>query len=405
MPSLSTYKRTLGSAGKKLGQVRKQQSDMLMEVTWDGDIQSKVCYLYDFYHDDEPGKLRNLHPENSKTKTPVDAKYIVSSYQTMDKDQVTYHLQFKPSHKCCVYYYDEVFGDKYDCIYPLGLFVDIPDNDDIYHRWLIVEKADYYAPQFSTYQILPCDYVFQWIFNGKKYEVPGVLRSQNSYNSGLWTDYKMTSIEDQQKFLVPLNEITENLWYNQRMIIDAKVSTQPRAWEISKVNRISPNGLVRVTLAQDNFDQHHDYIERDSNNKIIGMWADYYNTVVSEEDPFIKHANYYSSITYSGVKPQIKLGGSYKKFTVNFYENGGSDEIDFKKGEWKFFIKVGEEIEGGYIDASSVIQVLTESSDLKENQIKVKFTGDSSFIGQILLISYIDENNIKSFIEMEIVGL
>ena len=90
---------------------------------------------------------------------------------------------------------------------------------------------------------------------------------------------------------------------------------------------------------------------------------------------------------------------------MSFYENGGSDEIDFKKGEWKFFIKVGEEIEGGYIDASSVIQVLTESSDLKENQIKVKFTGDSSFIGQILLISYIDENNIKSFVEMEIVGL
>lgn len=405
MPNLSTYKKILGSTGKTLGKVRKQQSDMLMETTWDGDIQSKVCYLYDFYHDDEPRKLRNLHPEKSRCKTPVDAKYIVSSYQAMDKDQVAYHLQFKPSHKCCVSYYDEVFGDKYESIYPLGLYVDIPDNDDIYHRWLIVEKADYYAPQFSTYQILPCDYVFQWIFNGKKYEVPGVLRSQNSYNSGLWTDYKITSIEDQQKFLVPLNEITENLWYNQRMIIDAKVSTEPRAWEISKVNRISPNGLVRITLAQDNFDQHNDYIERDSNNRIIGMWADYYRTIVSDINPDIKHANYYSSIIYSGVKPQIKVGGSYKKFTVDFYESGSSEKIDFKKGKWNFYIKVGKQVAGGLIDASSVVQVLTDSSDLKENQIKVKFTGDSSFIGQILLISYVDENNIKSYVEMEIVGL
>lgn len=189
------------------------------------------------------------------------------------------------------------------------------------------------------------------------------------------------------------------------MIIDAKVSTEPRAWEISKVNRISPNGLVRITLAQDNFDQHNDYIERDSNNRIIGMWADYYRTIVSDINPDIKHANYYSSIIYSGVKPQIKVGGSYKKFTVDFYESGSSEKIDFKKGKWNFYIKVGEQVVGGLIDASSVVQVLTDSSDLKENQIKVKFTGDSSFIGQILLISYIDENNIKSYVEMEIVGL
>jgi hypothetical protein len=47
---------------------------------------------------------------------------------------------------------------------------------------------------------------------------------------------------------------TETLFYNIRMIIDAKVETEPRAWLISKVNRISPNGICRVTLTQDNFD-------------------------------------------------------------------------------------------------------------------------------------------------------
>ena len=234
----------------------------------------------------------------------------------MDKDQVSYHVQFKPSHECCVDYYDDVFIKKYDSLYPLGLYIDIPDNKGKYNKWLIVDKADHYAPQFSTYQVLPCDHVFQWIFKGQKYEMCGVLRSQNSYNSGLWTDYKITSIEDQQKFTVPLNDITEHLWYNQRMIIDAKVSTEPRAWEISKINRISPNGLVEVTLAQDSFDQNHDYIERDSNGNIIGMWADYYRTIVKEEIVTDKEINYYSSITYSGVKPQIKIGGTYKKFKL-----------------------------------------------------------------------------------------
>ena len=407
MPNLSTYKKMLNASGKKLGEVRKHQSDILMEATWDGDIQSQICYLYDYYHDDEFGKLRNLHPEKSKNKIPVEAKYIISSYQTMDKDQVTYHLQFKPSHKCCVNYYDEMFGDKYDCIYPLGMYVDIKDNDGNYNRWLIVEKADYYAPQFSTYQILPCDYVFQWIFKDKKYEVPGVLRSQNSYNSGLWTDYKITSIEDQQKFLVPLNDITENLWYNQRMIIDAKVSTEPRAWEISKVNRISPNGLVRITLAQDNFDQHNDYIERDSDNKIIGMWADYYKTTVTEinkiENNVVSRNNlvsdYYSSITYSGAKPQLKIGGSYKKFTVNFYDNKTKQELDFKNGNWNFKFKDEDS------DILSVLQILNEASDLKENQVKIKFTGDLSYIGKRIIVSYIDENSNETCIEIEIVGL
>ena len=77
MPNLSTYNRILSSSGKKLGEVRKYQSDILMEATWDGDIQSRVAYLYDFYHDDEPTKIINLSSEKSKTKITVDIKYII----------------------------------------------------------------------------------------------------------------------------------------------------------------------------------------------------------------------------------------------------------------------------------------------------------------------------------------
>lgn len=383
-----------------------------MEATWDGDLQSKVCYLYDYYHDDEPCKLRNLSPTRSKIKIPVDVKYITSTYQTLDKDQVSFHIQFKPSHKCSVDYYDDVFGKKYESIYPLGLYIDIPDNHGNYHKWLIVDKADHYALQFPTYQVLPCDHVFQWVYKDFKYEVPGVLRSQNSYNSGLWTDYKITSVEDQQKFIVPLNDTTEHLWYNQRMIVDAKVSTEPRAWEISKINRISPNGLIEVTLAQDSFDQHNDYVERDENNNIIGMWADYFKTIVQNETLTLTNDNhtrtnipYYSSITYSGVKPQIKIGGSYKKFTVDFYEKDTSNKIEVIDGNWQFFIKNREDLNIESNDLSMLIQVVDKSNDLKENQIKVKFIGDSSYIGKILVVSYIDGYGVESTVEMEIVGL
>ena len=97
---------------------------------------------------------------------------------------------------------------------------------------------------------------------------------------------------------------TETLFYNIRMIIDSKVESEPRTWLISKVNRISPTGICRVTLAQDIFDQHNDYIEKDSIGNIIGMWANYFNsninpTPIDQDTPF-PSSSITSTITVTG---------------------------------------------------------------------------------------------------------
>ena len=71
------YKKILGA--KTLGRARKDQSDMIMENSWDGDIQSQVAYIYDYYHDlqsDEQLKLDDLHPDIDNYKTPLDIKFI-----------------------------------------------------------------------------------------------------------------------------------------------------------------------------------------------------------------------------------------------------------------------------------------------------------------------------------------
>lgn len=180
MPKLSTYKQTLGHYGKSSGEAKKIQSDMIMEQTWDRDISAKVAYLYDCKHDDEPTKLRNLNSNKSSLKIPIDIKYLVNGSQTFDKDPITYHIQFKPSQECNVPYYTEYFEERYDSIFPLGLYIDIPDSKGKYNRWLVVDKANYYDPQFPTFEILSCDKVFHWIFEGNKYQMAGVLRSQNS---------------------------------------------------------------------------------------------------------------------------------------------------------------------------------------------------------------------------------
>ena len=99
-----------------------------MEQTFDHDIQEKKCYIYDFYHDDQPDKNQNMTYDNT-TKTPIDAKFIINSYQSIDKDQVPYYLQFRPYQKYSfsenddLYYYETDYHERYLADFPIGLYI------------------------------------------------------------------------------------------------------------------------------------------------------------------------------------------------------------------------------------------------------------------------------------------
>lgn len=187
MPSLDMYKKMLmsNSGTTTIGQVHKNQSDMIVEATWDRDIQQRIAYQFDYYHDPDPKLLRDMKP--TKDMIPLDIKFIRHTSQTLDKDNVSFHMQMRPSHVCNVPYYKK-YVDDYELEYPLGLYVLIPDSKGKYNRWLVVAEADVNDNQFPTYELLKCDYTFQYIMESKRMEVAGVLRSQNSYNSGIWTD-------------------------------------------------------------------------------------------------------------------------------------------------------------------------------------------------------------------------
>lgn len=372
MPSLDLYKRIHSSAN--IGRARKLASDNLMNATFTGDIGYQVAYLYDWYHDlqsEDCNILRGLDSTRDEFKIPIEVKFLSYSSQTYSKDQITFHIQMRPHQQCNVDYYEELFG-KYNAIFPVGLYIDIMDNNDNYNKWLVVGVANFYEAQFSTYEILPCDKVFQWVYNGHKINMCGVLRSQNSYNSGIWQDFKFSTVEDQQKFLVPLNSESEKLYYNQRMIIDAPVMTEPRAWKISKVNRLASNGIANVTLAQCSYNQYRDYIEIDEDGRVIGMWADYYDGNVSAIDS----TDIDSVIKYKGAQnTKIIVGGSARNLYVEFYDADGelTSPID---GEWIY--KIDDE------DASSVI----EENVINKQNVKLKFIGDESYIGKQLVITY-----------------
>lgn len=188
MPSLSDYRRILARGGPTIGSSVKAHSDLVMEATWDSDIASKTCYIYDYFHDDMARLSKGMTYENT-TKTKISAKFLVKSYTSISKDQVEYYLQFKPSEKLTfepgdeLCYYQRYFADRYKAEFPVGMYVDIPDERGVYRKWLICEAGDF-GSQFIKYLILPCNYEMQWIEqNGSKRikrQMWCVLRSQNS---------------------------------------------------------------------------------------------------------------------------------------------------------------------------------------------------------------------------------
>ena len=124
------------------------------------------------------------------SKTRIDAKFIIKSYQSMDKDQVEYYLQFKPSQKTHfdrddeLYYFETDYRNRYGNDNFIGLYVDIPDDEGIYHKWMILKKE--IANQFVKYLILPVNHELMWIErNGQekiKRRMWAILRNQNSYD-------------------------------------------------------------------------------------------------------------------------------------------------------------------------------------------------------------------------------
>ena len=162
------------------GQQHSRDAQNIIEATWYDDPASCVGYLYSYEYDDEPDKNKGLHPERSKTKTRVELKYILSSYRTLNKDEVDARIMFKPSYQCNVPYYHELFEEPTNSTFPTGLFLDLADEHGIWNRWLVVSTADAINHDFPTWSILPCGHKFQWIFDGKKCEMWGVERSQSS---------------------------------------------------------------------------------------------------------------------------------------------------------------------------------------------------------------------------------
>lgn len=347
-----------------------------MEATWNNDIQSKVCYIYDYYHDSEPDKRKGLSPETDPYKTRVDAKQIISQYGTLSKDQVEVHLMFKPSHECPLEYYAD-YETRYDMEYPIGLYVDIPDEKGIYRRWLICNRD--YEQQFVKYTILPCNYQFIWCKNGKVYKMWGVSRLRNSYNSGQWTSHFTTTIENQDQLWLPLNLISQTITYDQRLIVSVP-SEEPITWKVTKVEGIHPVGIYKCVLYQDKFNPHVDYVNLETREMI----ADYYkhNSTGNYIPPEVVE-DFVLELNYSGKENYIRVGGDARTITCLLKDVDGEIIVP-QNTSWEFVID-NPEMESYFVSALK--------TNLVDNQCEIQISKNDDLIGDSFIVNVSAEYN------------
>lgn len=410
MPSIEAAKRMnaakFGNA-ETVGQAYKNISDNVMEWTWASNIQSRRCYIYDYAHDDQPDKYYGMTYENT-SKYPVDIKFIVTKYGTVDKDQVEYHIQFRPSQKVQfdesdeLYYFETDYRQKYGNSTFIGLYCDIPDDNGTYYKWLICGKE--IGNQFIKYSVLPVTYRFMWIeredSQAIKRRMWGVLRQQSSSSSGLSDNSTFTLEDNKNKIWLPLNRITERIWFtndqnqNLRTIVSAPVEN-PAVWVVSKVENVQPFGIQKIVCEQTAFNPNTDYIEKDENGNIVGMWADYYFNNIKPADPILPTENAVCKITAS--TNTLKVGGSYRLLTATFLNSSGGDITGEYLDKmniscWKCF--VGEQ---DFTNSKLVIW----SEQENKNTIKIKIANNRDYLGTIAKIKCI-VGDISGELEMEI---
>lgn len=412
MPRLETSRRITQSknnSAKTIGQIYKEESDWLMEQTWANDIQSKECYIYDYFHDDQPTLNVGMTYKNT-TKTKIDAKFIIKSYQSMDKDQVEYYLQFKPSQKVRfdeddeLYYFETDYRRKYGVQdFPIGMFVDVPDDTNTYRKWLVCKKEP--ANQFVKYLILPCDYFLTWIEQDGQNRIERgmwcVQRQQSSYTIGTYRDRYFEHPDNQTKLWFELNSITEKFWYNNninktmRLIVSAPTEN-PIVWSVTKIENFNPIGIQKLTLYQDFYNPEKDKIIKDENGKIVAMYADYYDSSITPTSSLNIQKNHSSSTNINGEiissTPNLRVGGSYKNLTLKVYDSYGNeitDKYSNAKFEWSCYIEDNNK----HVDLTDKV---TWRDGAQFNQKKLKFLNDRSYLGKVLNVKCtISKNNIS----------
>lgn len=151
-------------------------------------------------------------------------------------------------------------------------------------------------------------------------------------------------------------------------------------YQVSKIEDTQPHGLTTFKFTQETFNP-------DADNAELGI-CNYYDTPITPEAPDLSiELQQTATITYSGTKPAIKVGGSYKTFTAVFKD----ESITVSK--WTISDENG--------DVSGNTNYTIECVG---NQMKLKVAENYNLIGTVLIIQVIGSDGSIAEIQIEVVG-
>lgn len=318
---LDNFRERMKRTGASQSEAYLRNADMVIDKTFKRDPAYREVII--------------THTPSGINQQKYDAKFSIHTRRSISGDFEDYFLSFRPHVKV-----------------PIGAYVDIPDDEGVLQRWLIVIKDD--RPQFPMYYVLRCNWTLKWIVGDKVYKVQGCLRNQNSYNSGLWQDNVFESVENQNKFWMPTTPYTQTIEYGQRFVINDSGRAIPITWKCSKIEDIQPIGLTRLTFAQEAANLHEDC----SKFGLAGWCPCADHTMekpkvckmCSLEEPIYIDAGLempseltsIGRIIYTGKSPTMRVGGQGKTFTSEFW-NSIDREFASEEVTWKIvFMNVNE---------------------------------------------------------------
>jgi len=399
MITLDNYSSVLPNSSIKVANAHLNQSANIIENTWNYDPQVKPCYIYDYMHDDvsEVNKNYNIqHNTVTTNKTAISCKYVITQYPTISTTDVEYIVQFKPSQTCCLTYYDSFYETPYGMEFPIGMYLDIPDEQGIYRKWLICFRD--MELEFISYHILRCNYYFHWIKNGIKHKMWGVMRNKNSSGAGVDSGSKTQQVDANDQFWLPKNIYSDDLTYDDRLIISS-VRPDPFVWSVSKIENLYPIGINKLILSQDKFNSTTDYIPLIKETP-YEMYANYYSSyIIPTDNPTTIVTTDYGKVI--STNNNIKVNGNYKIMTVKFYNKDNTELTNYKisTNKWTF---IGTD-NVNYL-TNNLITLVQNGTDY--SSIKIKFTGNENYLGKIINCSVTDDNNIiTAIMQLEIISL
>lgn len=349
-----SYKNRMARSGHNVSKMLRTQSNTVIEQTWNNDPNARRAYVI--------RATRGL-PVVTEKHAPIDVKFHVDTYQKAGSDEPAYYLQFRHG------------AEKFNPDIRIGSYVYIEDEDGAWKWWMIIGLDE--RPQFRQYHILECNWKFGWIVDGKIYYHLGIIRNGSTTREASENSY--TSVVNGNMICwMATNSETQTIGHDQKFLISDAGRVPPLCYSVATISDAMPIGITKFVMSQSTFDSNHDNADL--------MLANYYSSSIEPVEPDVNVGT--AAISYSGVKPTIKVGGSYKTFTPTFSNEGVTVESWFVNDK-----------DGNDITADAVNYTIEHSGEL----LKIKVGLNYNLIGTELIIKCVGSDGSTAEVSVEVI--